>query len=253
MQDISDANLDPTQVIAPKNWSARRKIVAFALVPAMLLASIITTIPVVLIYGLDISSIPIAPMLLASVVAEWIVIVCAFGFAGIKGFAKDYLKIHRWWHILVGIASGILCFVGLQAGAALTESIWGHAVVSSTTSSQLAGVTGFMAILVLIGLVSILGPFTEEVLFRGVLVGSLRNSSWKAPWISVLFSAVLFGSMHTQGLSTATDFFVIAWTALMGGYFAILFIWTKSIWTSTAAHITYNLVTSLLLLIGLEH
>ena len=238
------------EIVIQKNWDLRRKLVVWLIIPALFTLSIVTTIPIVIIYGLDVTSIPIAPILLATIVAEWLVITGAYFIGGMKTFIKPYFKINKWWHPIIGALVGVAGFVGLQGGAILIEALSGNVVESSNTSTQLVGLTGIWAPLVLVGVVAVLGPFTEEVLFRGVVVGNLRASNWNAPWISVLFSALIFGVMHIQGFSSITDFFVMGWTTLLGAVFAILFLKTKSIWTSVTAHVTYNLITSILILIG---
>lgn len=240
------------KIVIQKNWDLRRKIIVISVVPLLMVVSIITTLPVIGIYGIDLTKIPISAILLATLVAEWLVILWAFFFGGMKQFAKDYFKVPRTRSLILAVILGILGFLGLQLGAWLIQEATGTSVGSSATSTQLAGLSGPLAALVLIGVVGIIGPFTEEVLFRGVVVGSLQHSTWKAPLVSLLVSGVLFGAMHAQGFSTPTDFFVIFWTGLLGVGFAALFLWKKSIWMPATAHMAYNLVTSGLILIGME-
>lgn len=79
--------------------------------------------------------------------------------------------------------------------------------------------------------VCLLGPFLEEVLFRGLTLGTLRKSMGPVP--SVLVSAVLFALVHG-------NLYQMVFTLPLGillGYFALRF---DSIWPSFAMHVAFN-------------
>jgi len=86
--------------------------------------------------------------------------------------------------------------------------------------------------------------FTEE---------ELKNKSrknWAVFW-SLLVSSIVFSLAHFQGLSDSTDIFLLIWIAFMACVNGILFLKTKSIYTSFFLHMTYNGLTLLVpLLLG---
>lgn len=240
-----------TTVVVVKNYDLRRRIVALTVVPALLLASLIVAIPMVFT---GLTNVTITVGLVVTIIAEILTIIWALWFAG---FLKDWpKKFHfnnfKWRYILLGVAAGQVFYWGLQAIASLLAAV-GSPVKSSNTALSLDSLHGSEAIIVLLLLVPFVGPFIEEFLFRGVIITSLRNSKWKATWLSILVSAVSFGIMHIQGFSSFTDLAIAVWITIMGGVFAYLYIKTESFWTVFAAHAVYNLTSSILMLTGLAH
>jgi len=79
---------------------------------------------------------------------------------------------------------------------------------------------------------SVLGPFAEELLFRGFLFGLLwRVTGWSVGW-SILASSVMFGVAHeTNVIPLAAGGAVLAWTAYR---------W-RSLWPAIALHGCMNL------------
>ena len=56
--------------------------------------------------------------------------------------------------------------------------------------------------------------------------------------------------MHFQGFSGIADIFVVGWTAIIGLVFGILYLKTKNILTPIFAHIAYNGITVILVLLS---
>ncbi|MDO5571583.1 MAG: type II CAAX endopeptidase family protein [Bacteroidales bacterium] len=83
-------------------------------------------------------------------------------------------------------------------------------------------------------LVCILAAFSEELFFRGLLLGALCKTT-KRKNLSIWIIAILFSTIHMQFLG----FFP---RLLLGALFGYLFIWTGSIWPSTLAHLTNNTI-----------
>ncbi len=74
-------------------------------------------------------------------------------------------------------------------------------------------------------------PLAEEVLFRGVLMGWLKNIL--GLWPGVILSSALFGLIHIE-----PTWALIA--GLLGLVLAWLYHWSGSIWTSISFHAVYN-------------
>lgn len=75
-------------------------------------------------------------------------------------------------------------------------------------------------------------PLLEEILFRGLILGTLGDAMPK--WIALILSSVAFGAVHVNpiGIVYATIFgFLLGW----------IFIRTKSVLTCIIVHALYNL------------
>lgn len=80
---------------------------------------------------------------------------------------------------------------------------------------------------------AVLGPFAEEVFFRGFIYRTLRKKY--APFIAILLSSVIFAVLHGEpGLLIPISFTGIA--------LAWLYERTGSIWPPLTAHVTQNLL-----------
>jgi len=108
------------------------------------------------------------------------------------------------------------------------------------------GLSALDAILMLL-LAGIVAPFGEELLFRGVLYTFFRER-WGI-WLSVVLSSFLFGLIHGNIAIGVTGF-------LLGVAAAIVFEYSKSLWTAVIVHAINNslkiALLYLLVLIGLE-
>jgi hypothetical protein len=108
------------------------------------------------------------------------------------------------------------------------------------------GLSALDAIFMLL-LAGIVAPFGEELLFRGVIYTFLRER-WGI-WLSVLLSSFLFGLIHGNVAIGVTGF-------LLGVVAAIVYEYSKSLWTAVVVHAINNSLKIALLyflvLIGLE-
>lgn len=108
------------------------------------------------------------------------------------------------------------------------------------------GLSALDAIFMLL-LAGIVAPFGEELLFRGVIYTFLRER-WGI-WLSVLLSSFLFGLIHGNVAVGVTGF-------LLGVVAAIVYEYSKSLWTAVIVHAINNSLKIALLyflvLIGLE-
>jgi membrane protease YdiL (CAAX protease family) len=108
------------------------------------------------------------------------------------------------------------------------------------------GLSALDAIIMLL-LAGIVAPFGEELLFRGVFYSFLRER-WGI-WIGVIISSLLFGLMHGNLAVGLTGF-------LLGVVAALVFEYSKSLWTAVIVHAINNslkiTLLYLLVLLGLE-
>ena len=107
----------------------------------------------------------------------------------------------------------------------LKKSIDDAAAISPQLSTVGQMLTAIFAI-------AIIAPFFEEVLFRGLVYGSLR--SVMRPWAAILLQAIFFGIAHAV-------LFQSIFAAIMGVLLGIVYCKTESIVTSAICHSAFNL------------
>lgn len=252
MSDVNSSNEGTTKnPLKVKDFNKRRKIVGFGVVPILFLITVIISIPVPFFLS-DPTVIPIQVGIVISLVAEILALAWALWWAGLLPLKEMlYLRVNKLWHLALGVGAGLVSYAMLQLVAAAASAATGDVVESSETSKQIGELTGIGGALFLALFVAILAPFFEELYFRGVVLGSFMHSTLNKPWLAIVVSALSFGIMHIQGFSSVTDIVVLLWITVMGAGFAALVLWTKSVWTSVAAHIAYNGITAVLLVIGI--
>lgn len=99
----------------------------------------------------------------------------------------------------------------------------------------------FAAVALLLG-VSILIPFWEEIVFRGVIYGGLRRK-WGILF-SVFVSGIIFAAAHA--IPMLLPYFVVA-----GVIFSLIYEFHKTLWASLIAHVFINSLASLILFMAL--
>lgn len=95
------------------------------------------------------------------------------------------------------------------------------------------------AVMVLI--MGVVGPVSEEVVFRGVVLNGYKRSG--NAFRAILFSALLFGLMHM-------NFNQAAYAIFLGIVMAVLVETTGSLWSSIVFHMTVNIQNVLLMFLS---
>ena len=146
------------------------------------------------------------------------------------GFATPEAARFLWLAIVVGIAATLL-------GGWLTSWLaHGHAVNQNIEQLGENTPLGWRIPLALMAVS--LGPLTEELLFRGVLLSALLQR-WGSG-AAILLSSLLFALMHLPGLDW--QLFAVPDLLLLALVLAWLRLRSGSIWPSVLAHGTYNLM-----------
>ena len=93
--------------------------------------------------------------------------------------------------------------------------------------------------------VAILAPLTEEVYFRGIVLGWMRRH-WGMAW-AVALSSLMFGVMHLKWLTPGGTGGMVATAELvaMGVLLALVAVRTGSLWTSIITHAVNNFCAAL--------
>ena len=102
--------------------------------------------------------------------------------------------------------------------------------------NELTEMTGRQELPYLLLIVCLLGPITEELVYRGVLMNTFLKDS---PWYGdVLLSACVFGYVHVADGITPLAFFTYA---SGGAFLAFLYRKTHSLYYPTLLHIIINI------------
>lgn len=89
-------------------------------------------------------------------------------------------------------------------------------------------------LIVAILIMAIIPGVAEEVFFRGLVQTQLQHV-FRNHHYAVLISAFLFSFFHFQ-------FYSFIPKMILGVLFGYIFVWSKNIWYSSAAHVTNNLI-----------
>lgn len=140
---------------------------------------------------------------------------------------------------LTSIGIAFLIILLMQVFFSLFPSLFkSYEMVSNSLTASHGSFITLLSLIVLI-------PIFEEIFFRGVIFGFLRDN-FKLP-IALIVQALVFGIAHgnlVQG----------TYTFILGLFLGIVFYYTDSLFASITAHITYNLFGILLIpmLLGLR-
>ena len=245
MRDMSEPVQEP-RVVVVKDYETRNRLLGLFSLPMLLLTSAVMVVPFAILNMLNVGT-----AVIATVAAEVLVIYVGLNTAEVVSDWKQKLRIQnfQWKTVMFGAFAGVFMLVLLQCVAILLKSM-GVSLASSNTSASIGQLDGFWRYFIMLLVAPIVVPFVEEVFFRGYTMGFVQDSfsdKKKGAVVGLIVSSVAFGLAHTQGFSTVSDFFVIAWSTVMG-LVTGLFLWrTDSIYPSYALHVTYNLLTVVLI------
>ena len=97
---------------------------------------------------------------------------------------------------------------------------------------RLLQIDSLSKLLVAFTIFGVVGPFGEEVFFRGVLQTKLRDWGMN-PGVSIWVAAVIFSLIHFQ-------FYGFFPRLFLGALFGYLFLWSGNIWVPILAHVVNN-------------
>ncbi len=193
---------------------------------------------------------------------------------GLHSLAKDFWFRFKWGQ---DIALGILLGIGLRLFESL--SFWiltllGVNLAGADNSTPFTQGKGIWEYILLFGVVSFIGPISEEFLFRGLLLQGLLKTFRKRTFtprtrfgagiqktfpniftgfikykeflfrhkyiLSVIISALAFGIMHFQGTQTFGQWLVVIETGSIGLIFALVVLRTRRLGITIIAHMIFN-------------
>lgn len=178
----------------------------------------------------------------------WLILLAqtlAYGFLGVLivlgtgARFKEFFRSFPWSWVGRGYLLAMLSVLGtnILVGALLGES--------PRSMNPLLGVFAEAApwqVTVLALLVVVVGPFFEELLFRGWLLGGLRRRLGDRR--ALIVSALLFSLIHGDPYATPALF-------VLGLVFGWVYLRSGSVWASTLVHAMWNATTFSFLLSGI--
>lgn len=143
---------------------------------------------------------------------------------------KPILSI-KWTIIAILLSTGVLgCCIFLTEGTFAKGDFSREAIIGAVSSTILSG-----------------GPragITEEVVFRGLIFGSLKKACGSK--IAVIGSAVLFAAMHLVNIDISNLYNVVSLLVaitIIGVAFSLIVLETGSIWAGVVFHGIYNIIS----------
>ena len=154
-------------------------------------------------------------------------------------FEKADIKLTKVRYIICGALFGVGFFGLYLAFATLFEMIpwdWVQKIVDMQKTQAGGQLEGPMVLNVIY--VGLIAPVCEELVFRGLMLKSLKGNFPK--WASILVCALCFGAIH---LPSPIAFVV---TTALGALLGIIFYRTSSLIPCVLAHILFNVSNFLL-------
>lgn len=150
------------------------------------------------------------------------VLACYFLLHNIRPVTAGDFSSVNWCPGALGIAGGLL---GAMSISVLTEGTELPDAVQQMSMAMSHDVWGLIALV-------IVGPVTEELLFREAIVGEMLRRG-ATPWMAIAVSALAFGAMH---LNLAQGLYALP----LGILFGIIYYKTGNIILSSLLHIVNN-------------
>lgn len=145
---------------------------------------------------------------------------------------RKILELKWKWRYLVYL----LLAYGVSYLSDIVFSFLTLATSNQIALNELTEMTGRQELLYLVLIVCLLGPITEELVYRGVLMNTFLKDS---PWYGdVLLSACVFGYVHVSSGITPLAFFTYA---SGGAILAFLYRKTHSLYYPILLHILINM------------
>ncbi len=143
----------------------------------------------------------------------------------------------KWfiWSLLLGV----VIFFAMLLVSAFMVSLFPQWAEPQAATEMIMQADGRWERFEVLFMVSVLAPFSEELLFRGYIYHSVRQH--RSVFISVLIASLLFGAMHY-------DLFRLLPLTFVGVLFNIAVIRSESLWAAMIMHGVWNFMTASMVL-----
>ena len=225
MTQTSDTS---SQSLGASAWKPRRVLIAFVATIALALAgrAIVAGEGAIPLLGIAIALmlLTVAPVGLALLLANMDATPTARDFGLVRPPLRRAISLATVvWFALTALTVLWVTALGLdgEEGQALTHRL---------------GTDGTLTVLVLIAVLTVLGPLGEEVIFRGYIFRALRNRL--DVWPAAITTGALFGATHVGWVPIA----LIVPTIVFGIGMCLLYHWTGSLYPGIAVHAFGNAI-----------
>ncbi len=183
---------------------------------------------------------------------------------GVAGMVIWLERRHRGWRdairlvpaarrlreIGVSFALGLGLYPAVAIGAALVVASILQVITDRTVSppDQIAADLTLAGKLLAVAVALVAAPIAEEFFFRGVLFRSIRDRH--GFWPGALASSVLFGLVHYVAAPWADAVFLQAVMVFTGIGLCLIYEWRKSLLSNVVAHIAFNSIGIVLILVS---
>ncbi|MBU2495309.1 MAG: type II CAAX endopeptidase family protein [Candidatus Omnitrophota bacterium] len=151
---------------------------------------------------------------------------------GLNTWRREYLSGGLWAYLsILPVLALVGALLGLFRKTLLPEQ---------EIYNLLMGLTSMPISLLFLIIVGLVAPLLEEIIFRGFLFGTLRNSF--GPRRSMVYSSLLFAALHQSLVAFLPIFFL----AMVLSY---LYEKTGSLWPSIILHMVNNTVATLFIIL----
>jgi hypothetical protein len=177
---------------------------------------------------------------LAGQFGGWLVLIAVVSRTKGRSLLEDFglrLDVARWWALFAGIG---LFLVGVAILAPLNALV----PEDQQVVDELQDATGAKVAVLAIG-AALLAPLGEEVLFRGLLLRSLRRRM--DPAVAVGVQALAFAFAHPLVSPSLGDLKVVPALALLGVAAGMAAVATGDLGAPILLHVGFNLISTLLL------
>ncbi|MEZ5377031.1 MAG: type II CAAX endopeptidase family protein [Acidimicrobiales bacterium] len=163
-----------------------------------------------------------------------------------RGMRLDWGWAFEWRDLWIGPLTGLAALVLAVVVGALASTLVGGDEVSNT--SFLDDAEGTLSYWVLIAGVAIGAPLTEELLFRGLILRALEKRAGSV--VAIIGSTIAFTLPHYISASPAELVVLLASIGSVGLVFAIVAVRTRRLAPVIIAHVLFNGLTVVQLLLG---
>ncbi len=134
-------------------------------------------------------------------------------------------------YLLAGVLLGVSAWVPAHELTVLQERVFGVPQIVVDSASAMAATLAVLPAISVFLVIAIIPAVTEELLFRGFLLSSIRGSAGK--WTTIIVSAAIFGVFHFF-------LFKFAVTATLGVVLAYICWQSRSIVPAMVMHLLHN-------------
>lgn len=144
-------------------------------------------------------------------------------------------------NIDIGIKYWLIGLLGMMVSNIIINLVFGTSQAENEQAVQKM-ISALPYLMVLSA--GIIAPINEEILFRKIFRNNIKNNI-----LFILISGIFFGFLHVSQTSTLQQFLYIIPYSCLGISFAIMYVKTKSVFTSTFMHMFHNTVLTILSII----